>query len=78
MEQLASGTTLLLNASKPSAKAGVDGGIEKITKTVHVRFNEGGGPKCGCCVVSLLTMSLMYTLVDLLDGAMGMTGNLCM
>ena len=42
LEQLASGTTLVLRASKPSAKAGVEGEIEKITKTVHVRIGRQG------------------------------------
>ena len=41
LEQLSSGTTLVLSASKPSARAGVDGEIEKITKTVHVRRVQG-------------------------------------
>ena len=37
LQQLASGMTLLLSATKRSTKAGTDGEIEKITKTVHVR-----------------------------------------
>ena len=37
LQQLASGMTLVLSATKPAPKAGADAEIEKITKTVHVR-----------------------------------------
>ena len=54
LQQLASGTTLMLSATKPSAKAGADAEIEKITKTVHVR--PPPVLPCQCCSVTAASL----------------------